>query len=115
MKQKIHYGDIYLVDFEPSRGHGYKKQRPAVVIQSDGQLRKSNFVTVMPMTSRLDKRHTDDIIVPKDGSNRLWTDSLIKVHAILSFDIRRFIKKIGTMDDMVMKKIKEYLHVHFGL
>jgi mRNA-degrading endonuclease toxin of MazEF toxin-antitoxin module len=28
-------GDIYLVEFDPARGHEVKKTRPALVIQND--------------------------------------------------------------------------------
>ena len=112
---QIRHGEIYQVDFEPSVGHEYQKKRPAVVIQSDGQLRQSTLVTIMPLTSRTEKAHRDDIIVEKNAHNRLFADSVVKVHAIASFDRRRFLKRIGKMDDAVMKQILEYLQKHFKI
>lgn len=111
----FHYGDIWLVDFEPSVGHEYQKHRPAVVVQSDQQLKHSNLITVIPLTSQVAKKLKDDIVVQKNPTNRLFVDSVLKVHSNTSFDKRRFIKKIGKMEVEIMEKIKLYLKVHFGL
>lgn len=109
------YGEVYLVNFDPSTGHEYQKMRPAVVIQSDNQLKQSNLVTVMPLTSQIRKKWPEDILVKKNHSNCLFADSIIKVHSIASFDQIRFIKKIGILDRQTMELIKHYLKIHFGL
>lgn len=111
----LHYGDVCLVDFEPSVGHEIQKRRPAIVIQSERQLRRSNLVTVMPLTSRAENAHRDDIAVRKNSQNRLFADSIVKVHAIASFDKSRFLKQIGRTDVDVLNQIKEYLKNHFDL
>lgn len=111
----MNYGDIYLVDFALSFGHEYRGKRPAIIIQSDQQLKKTNMVTVMPITSQISKNHSDDIAMSKDDANRLMSDSLIKVHHIKSFDRERFVKKIGVANDKTMKNIRDYLRIHFGL
>ena len=82
----VEYGGIYLVSFAPSVGHEYQGQRPAVVIQSNNQIKRSSLVTVMPLTSQVGKSHSDDIFVKKGKTNNLFADSLIKVHSIESFD-----------------------------
>lgn len=109
------YGDIYLVNFDPSTGREYQKMRPAVVIQSDQQLKKSSVVTVMPLTSQTDKKLSEDILVQKNHQNRLYSDSVIKVHWITSFDRSRFIKKVGILETKEMHQIKDYLRSHFNL
>ncbi len=109
------HSDIYLVNFDPSIGHEYQKHRPAVIVQSDLQLKKSNLITVIPLTSRINKKHSDDILVPKNERNQLYADSLIKVHSITSFDHRRFLKRIGSMDQEAMDQITQYLRIHFGI
>lgn len=115
MTDIIEYGGIYWVIFDPSVGHEYKGKRPAVVIQSDAQLSKSNLITVMPLTSQITKLHKDNILVKADKQNCLYTDSLIKVHNIQSFDVARFVKKTGVMDNSIMQKIQEYLKLHFDI
>ena len=115
MSEEIGYGDIHMVSFAPSVGHEFRGIRPAVVIQTDKQLSKTNLVTVMSLTSHLDKKHTDDILIKKDEINGLFCDSLIKVHNIESFDRSRFIRQIGKAGDADLRKIKTYLKLHFGL
>ncbi|MFH0800724.1 MAG: type II toxin-antitoxin system PemK/MazF family toxin [Pseudomonadota bacterium] len=111
----MQFGEIWFVNFEPSVGHEYQKKRPAVIIQSDRQLKCSALVTVMPLTSQIDKPRRDDILVRKNSHNNLFADSTIRVHVIASFDKSRFMKRIGRMDDDIMNRIKEYLKMHFGI
>jgi mRNA interferase MazF len=115
MTDPIEYGGIYWVVFDPSVGHEYKGKRPAIVIQSDAQLSKSNLVSVMPLTSQIGKAHKDNILVKADKYNCLYSDSLIKVHNIQSFDPTRFVKKTGVVDSVIMQQIQDYLKVHFGI
>ncbi len=114
-KHTIQYGDIFLVNFDPSIGHEYQKQRPAVVIQSQKQLGQSNLITIMPLTSQMHKKHGDDILVRTTQLNRLFADSLIKTHMIASFDRNRFVKKIGCLEKSHLSAIKIYLQRHFDL
>lgn len=107
------YGEIYLVDFDKSVGHEYQGKRPALIIQSDKQLKRTNVITVMPLTSQMNNPHSDDIVILQDEENRLFSKSLIKVHQIKSFDRRRFIKRIGKSKPEILKKIKNYLKIHF--
>ena len=115
MNGVVEYGGIYLVSFAPSVGHEYQGQRPAVVIQSDNQIKRSSLVTVMPLTSQVGKPHSDDIFVKKDKTNNLFSDSLVKVHSIESFDQVRFIKKIGILDKGFLQQIQKYLKLHFDI
>jgi len=115
MNFDMSFGDIYLVYFTPSVGHEFRGERPAIIIQSNEQLVKTNLVTVMPFSSKIDKSHDDDIFVGKNVANKLFFDSLIKVHNIESFDRSRFLTKIGVADKEVMGQIKKYLIKHFDL
>lgn len=108
-------GDIYLVSFSKSIGHEYMGERPAVIIQSDGQLKKTSTITVMPLTSRVNNCHTDDILIRKNDANNLFCNSIVKVHHINSFDKSRFIKRIGKTDSEVLQNIKNYLKKHFDI
>lgn len=108
-------GDIYLTDFEPSIGHEYQKERPAIVISGNNTLKDSMLITVMATTSNVKNRKNDDIMLKKDMRNNLHKDSLIKVSDIYSFDPKRFKAFIGTVDEETMKKIKAYIPKHFDL
>lgn len=119
------YGEIWFVNFDAIDesadsqvnrpvGHEYLKKRPALIIQSDDQLKITTVVSIMPM-SKSENCHKDDIRVKKSGKNRLFFDSLIKVHQIQTFDLCRFIHKIGDIEEEYLEQVKEYIKRHFGL
>lgn len=107
-------GDIYLVNFSPSVGHEYKKMRPAVIVQY-AFLDSPSLVTVMPLTSKIEKCQVPDILIVKDRKNRLFVDSVVRVRHITTFDTQRLVKKIGAVESPVLRKIRGYMRVHFGL
>jgi mRNA interferase MazF len=108
-------GQIWLVNFDPSFGHEYKKVRPALIVQSDAYIEYSNLLTVIPISSKTEKQTELDILVKKDSQNRLKTDSLIKVKQISSFDKRRFIKLIGIITQKIMQEVKENIRLFLDL
>lgn len=99
-------GQIWLVNFDPSFGHEYKKVRPALIIQNNSYIESSDLLTVIPISSQITKQTELDILLRKDTQNRLMTDSLLKTKQISSFDKRRFIKLVGFANEETMKKIK---------
>ena len=109
------YGEIWLVDFDPSVGHEFQKQRPGVVIQTDIQIRKSSLATIMPLTTNTKSTVADDIVVTRNNRNHLFADSVVKVYSIMSFDRSRFIRRIGAMQQTVMRDINSYITRHFGV
>jgi len=109
-------GEIWVVNFGDNNvGHEYKKDRPALIIQSNDQLKITNIFTIIPLTSNRNNRHSDDIAVGKDDTNRLYADSVLKVHHTQSFDKLRFIKKIGIIENDLLDQVKNYLKRHFGI
>lgn len=110
-------GEIWMVDFNPSKGHEFQKERPAIIISSNNVIKYSNLITVLPITSNTDYCLDDDIKITKDNDNRLFIDSIIKVCHISSFDKNngRFIKKIGIANDYISEQIKKYLIKHFDI
>ena len=99
-------GQIWLVNFDPSFGHEYKKVRPALLIQNNQYIEASNLLTVIPISSQIAKKTELDILLERDSRNRLMTDSLLKTKQISSFDKRRFIKHIGIVNDKAMQRVK---------
>ena len=106
-------GEIWLVNFDPAVGSEYKKVRPALIIQSNSI--SSSLVTVVPLSSQLKSREKDDILVLKNSKNRLFTDSILKVQQISSFDQKRFIHFVGTVSVDLELAIQKYLKKHFEL
>ena len=114
-KGDLEFGDIVLVKFDPSVGHEFQDKRPAIVVQSNEQLRKSNLATVIPLTSNTGNSISDDVVIIANSDNKLRTDSVAKVHHVMSFDYSRFDKRIGVVSTGVSSLLKDYLKKHFGL
>lgn len=114
-KGEINFGNVVWVEFDPSVGHEYQSKRPAIVVQSNEQLKKTNLVTIIPLTSQKDNRMPDDILVEACKENNLMCDSIAKVYCITSFDYLRFDKVIGKINEETAIKIKKYLKKHFNI
>lgn len=114
-KGEIAFGDIVWTEFDPSVGHEYKNKRPAIVVQSNRQIKETNLVTIIPLTSRKDNFTPDDILIEAGKENNLIMDSLAKVYCIMSFDYERFEKVIGKINNEIGLKIKNYLKKHFDV
>lgn len=108
-------GDIYFVRFDPSIGHEYRKTRPAIIIQSEEITNISSLVTVMPISSHIEKFQEPDVPIERDEKNRLAKDSVIMVRQISTFDESRFKRKIGEASSPVLRKVRGYLRKHFAL
>ena len=108
---EFEYGDIFIVDFDPSVGHEYQKIRPAIIVQSNSSLKNSSLITIVPITSN----PKNGIIISKNSKNGLYKDSAVKVNCITSFDKSRLLRKIGVAQKDVMKKIAEDLKLYLGL
>lgn len=106
---------IWLINFDPSFGHEYKKVRPGLIIEDSGYIQTGNLITVLPISSITEKQTELDVNLPKDEKNRLMKDSLIKTKQISSFDKRRFIKYIGDCNQEVFKEVMENIKKYLSI
>ena len=58
-------GQIWLVNFDPSFGHEYKKIRPALIVQNNRYIESGNLLTVIPISSQITKRVELDVLLKK--------------------------------------------------
>jgi mRNA interferase MazF len=109
-------GDIYLVTFDPGRGHEIKKTRPAVVIQNDIGNRYSPVTIVAAVTSKLSTTpYPVEVVVTPSKGNGLTLSSAVNLGQIRSVDRERLVKRVGTLDAVTMRKVDEALMISVGL
>ncbi len=113
--KKFAQKQIWLINFDPSFGHEYKKMRPGLIVESSEYIEMGNLITVIPISSKTDAANELDVLLPKDRNNRLWLDSVLKVQQISSFDMRRFIKLIGVCDVEVFKTVTRNISMYLGI
>jgi len=72
-------------------------------------------LTVIPISSKIDKQKELDVFLACDSQNRLMVDSLIKIHQISSFDKGRFIKLIGEIKSETMNEVGDHIRLFLNL
>jgi mRNA interferase MazF len=92
-------GQIYLVEFDPARGHEIKKTRPALVIQNDIGNRHSPVTIVAAITSKLSPvPYPVDVAVSPTKANGLSVQSAVQLGQIRSVDKGRLVRHLGTLE-----------------
>jgi mRNA interferase MazF len=109
-------GDIYLVQFNPARGHEIRKTRPALVIQNDIGNRYSPVTIVAAITSKLSTvTYPVDVDVAPTEANGLSVRSAIQLGQIRSVDRERLVKRLGTLEPFAMRQVDEAIKLSLGL
>jgi mRNA interferase MazF len=109
-------GEIWLVEFDPSRGHEIKKTRPAVIIQNDIGNKYSPVTIVAAVTSKLSPTpYPVEVVVSPAKGNGLALPSAINLGQIRSVDRARLVKRLGALDAATMRKVDEALKISIGL
>jgi mRNA interferase MazF len=117
-KEKIGFpkrGEIYLVEFDPSRGHEIQKTRPALVIQNDIGNQYSPITIVAAITSKFDTPpHATDVIIER-AQTGLLLQSAVVLNQIRSVDRERLIRRLGRLDAAAMRRVDQALTISLGL
>jgi mRNA interferase MazF len=107
-------GDIYLVDFEPSKGAEIKKKRPALIISCNEANKYLRTVMVIPFSSKTDKVYPFEVFVSKSDSG-LDVDSKLKIPQMRAVDKARLTKYVGTLADDKIKETENAIRLHLGM
>ena len=107
-------GDIYLVDFEPSKGAEIKKKRPALIISCNEANKHLRTVTVIPFSSKTEKVYPFEVFVKKKDSG-LDVDSKLKIPQMRAVDKERLTKYVGTLADDKIEEIENAIKLHLGM
>ena len=92
--------EIYVINLDPTIGYEIKKIRPCVVISPNEMNRNIQTIIVAPMTTKSKDYPTRIKFAFQSKQNWVVLDQ------IRSLDKRRFIKRIGKLDNSVIQKIK---------
>jgi len=102
----INQGEIWMVEFFPKVGSEITKLRPAIVV-SHNQIGRLPLKTIVPITDW--KNHYSNypwmLKLEIDNINGLSKKSAIDCFQIKNFSNKRFVEKIGKVDDNMLKNI----------
>jgi len=109
-------GEIYLVAFDPARGHEIQKTRPALIIQNDVGNRYSPVTIVAAITSKLSPvPYPVEVAVTPTKGNGLTVPSAVQLGQIRSVDRQRLVRRLGALDAAAMRHVDEALQISLGL
>jgi mRNA interferase MazF len=109
-------GDVYLVEFDPARGHEIQKTRPALVIQNDIGNQYSQVTIVAAITSRLSATpYPVEVVIVPNKANGLSMPSAIQLNQIRSVDRERLVRRLGALDMAAMREVDRALKISLGL
>ncbi len=112
-------GDIVLVNLPQTTdgaGHEQVGTRPALVVHDDSTSDTLSVVMIVPFTSNLKAqrfRHT--VLVEPTKENGLTARSVLLIFQLRAIDKQRVTKKIGHLEDNLIKKVNQEMKDLLGL
>jgi mRNA interferase MazF len=114
MPQDIKRGEIYWVDWSPSRGSEQSGLRPALVVQNDVGNKFSPTTIVAALTTAIEKPYPFLVKVTAKESG-LQKDSTVNLAVILTVDKTRLRNKCGELSEAKMLEVNEAIKASLGL
>ncbi|WP_457603186.1 type II toxin-antitoxin system PemK/MazF family toxin [Nitratifractor sp.] len=104
----IEQAEVWLVEFSPQQGSEIAKRRPAIVI-SHNSIGRLPLKTIVPITDWKERyaNYPWILSIDFDSANGLHKRSAIDCFQIKNLSNDRFVKKLGTIDIDLLRKIHE--------
>jgi mRNA interferase MazF len=107
----IRRGDVYLVELDPVVGSEVGKTRPAVVLQNDLANRSSPTITVVPISSRVDRVFPFQVRISA-GEGGLGHESKALCEQIRTVARARLVQYLGHLPSERLQEIRAALDRH---
>lgn len=114
MTEKIKRGEIYWVNWNPSRGSEQKGIRPALVIQNDIGNEYSPTTIIAALTTATEKQYPFTVNITSLESG-LPKDSTINLATIMTVDKTRLTEKCGELTQSKISEIDQAIMISLGL
>jgi mRNA interferase MazF len=103
----VEKGEIWIVKFPSKRGREQEGTRPVIVI-ADTQ---TDLALIILLTSNIEalRKFLDTIGIEKSNINKLDKKSVALVFQLQALDKKRFISKIGALEDIYLEQVNEKL------
>ncbi len=102
-------GEVWMVNFSPSRGSEQRGMRPALVIQNDvgNQYAATTIVAAITSTIKI-----YPVTVPlMRGEGGLKRSSIVNLAQILTIDRSRLRRRVGTLSSQLVEKVNAAIKV----
>jgi mRNA interferase MazF len=101
-------GDVCLMELPSSNGHEQTGQRPCLIVSEI----EANTILIIPFTTNLRAtKYLNSIKIEPSSLNGLDNTSIALVFQIRAIDVKRLIKKLGTLEKEYLEDIKSILSI----
>lgn len=109
-------GEIYFANLDPAIGDEIKKIRPVLIISNNANNKAANTLTVIPITSNVNKVYPFEVLLNMHESG-LQKTSKAQCHQIRTISKNRIanLKVLGLVDKSILSKINSALKIHLDL
>jgi mRNA interferase MazF len=107
-------GDVYRVDFNPTKGREQKGVRPAIVLSINPVNRRGWTVVVVPLTGTRTGLTIHPEIQPTKA-NGLGTPSYVLADQLRAVTNERLLDRLGAMSPAELEKVELAVLVTLGL
>jgi len=105
-------GEIWLVKFPQTNGKEQTGIRPVIILADT----KTNVSIIIPLTSTMQTlRFPYTFKIKPSEINELQTESVVLIFQVRAIDKKRFVNKIGILEDSYMSQINELLKKLFQI
>lgn len=108
-------GEIYFLDFTPSKGREMKGPHPALVIQNDVGNKVGGLTIVAAITSNLKVAELPVGVVITPEESGLTHKSAVHLGQIYTIDKERLQNHAGTLSERKMSEIDKAIAISLGL
>lgn len=107
-------GEVWLVDFDPTRGREQAGKRPALIVSANGFNKSpAELVVLMPITSKEKRIVWHVSIQPPEGGVK--TKSFIMCEAVRSVSEVRLLQRWGSVSAATLDEVEDRLRILFDL
>ena len=112
---KIKRGEIFLANLEPVVGSEQGRIRPVLIIQNNDSNEFSPITIVAPITAKIYTKEFPTNVEILPSESKLKNKSTILLNQIRTIDKSRLIKKVGSLDREIMKKVNLSIKISLDL
>jgi mRNA interferase MazF len=112
MNKQPKRGEIWLLDWSPSRGSEQTGFRPALIIQTDAANSNPNYPnTIVLAVSTKGKPVPFHVPLKPNSTNGLTEASFVKCEQVLTVAKDRLVKKLGVIGEVELQQIKQAIRL----
>jgi mRNA interferase MazF len=108
-------GEIYFLDFSPSKGSEMKGPRPALVIQNDVANEAGSLAIVAAITSNMKIADLPVGVMITSEESGLSHKSVVHLGQIYTIDKKRLENLVGTLSERRMTEVDRAIKISLGL